>query len=80
MNSAHYIFLTLSVNLFIYAGCANFIWLTLFIYLGAAKEKQPTEDRKPDNVNKEGAEPEAGSQQLSKAELKRLRREKQVNY
>lgn len=44
---------------------------------GAAKEKQPTEDRKPDNVNKEGAEPEAGSQQLSKAELKRLRREKQ---
>lgn len=44
---------------------------------GAAKEKLPSEDRKPDHVNKELAEPEAGVQQLSKAEAKRQRREKQ---
>ena len=52
--------------------------LDVSIFLGGARGKPVKEDQKPDSANKEGGDSEAGSQQLSKAELKRLRREKQV--
>ena len=79
---------THSLSVFLFSFCSKSMFFMTQPYsfdisncilsAGTPNEKLPVENKKPAGASKDGGEPDTGAQQLSKAELKRLRREKQV--